>query len=223
MTTAVGSTTSSTSSTTSASSKMKSELGMDSNGFLKLFIAQLQYQDPLNPSDPTQMMSQLAQLTQVEQSYNTVTALNNLLTAQNNTAAMSAVSLIGGTITAAGSENYFDGTNATSLKYSMPAATTSGTLSVLDASGNTVRTVDLGALPTGSGTYTWDGTDGQGNKLPAGKYSFTVSGTDASGGTQTATTYTTGVADGVKFEDGAAYITIGPISVLYSDITSVHG
>ena len=223
MTTPIGSTTSSTSSTTSASSSMKSELGMDSDGFLKLFIAQLQYQDPLNPSDPTQMVSQLAQLTQVEQSYNTVTALNNLLTAQNNTAAMSAVSLIGGTITATGSVNYFDGTNATSLKYSMPAATTSGTLSISDASGNTVRTVNLGALSAGSGTYTWDGTDGQGNKLSAGKYSFAVSGTDASGGTQTATTYTTGVADGVKFDNGAAYITIGPVSVLYSDITSVHG
>lgn len=222
MTTAIGSTTTSTS-TTSAADAMKNELGMNSNDFLKLFIAQLQNQDPLSPSDPTQMMSQLAQLSQVEQSYNTVTALNNLLTAQNNNTAMSAVSFVGGTITAVGSDAYFDGTNAASLQYAMPVATTSGTLSISDASGNVVRTVDLGAQSTSTTTYAWDGTDGQGNTLPAGKYSFAVSGVDASGSTQKATTYTTGVADGVKFENGTAYITIGPVSVLYSDITSVRG
>lgn len=220
----VSSTTSATSATsTTGTTTTSSNLGLDSNAFLQLFIAQLQNQDPLNPSDPTELMGQLAQMTMVEQSYNTATALNNLLTAQNNTYAMSAVSLVGGTVTATGTEAYFDGTNATSLQYSMPAATTTGTLSISDASGNVVRTVNLGALPSGTATYSWDGTDGQGNALSAGKYTFKVSGTDSSGATQTATTYTTGVADGVKFENGTAYITIGPLSVPYSSVTSVHG
>jgi len=34
--------------------------------FLQLLVAQLQNQDPLNPSDPTQFMSEIAQLTQVQ-------------------------------------------------------------------------------------------------------------------------------------------------------------
>ena len=41
--------------------------------FLKLLVAQLQNQDPLNPSDPTQFMAEIAQLTQV-QSQTTLTA-----------------------------------------------------------------------------------------------------------------------------------------------------
>lgn len=40
--------------------------------FLKLFVAQLQNQDPLNPNqqDPTQMVSELAQFSQLEQLVN---------------------------------------------------------------------------------------------------------------------------------------------------------
>jgi flagellar basal-body rod modification protein FlgD len=36
--------------------------------FLKLFVAQLQNQDPLNPQDGTQFVAQLAQFSQLEQS-----------------------------------------------------------------------------------------------------------------------------------------------------------
>ena len=220
MTTAIGSTTSSVASAASTATTA-TDLGLDSDAFLQLFIAQLQYQDPLNPQDATEMMSQLAQLTQVEQAYKTTTALSELLTAQNNNLAMSAVSFIGGTVTAPGTQTYFDGTNAASLQYTMPVATSTATLTISDVNGKAVRIVDLGAQSSGTATYAWDGTDGQGTLLEAGKYNFAVSGTDASGTKQTATTYTVGIADGVKFDNGTAYVTIGPISVLYSDITSV--
>ena len=40
------------------------------NMFLKLLVAQLQHQDPLNPTDSTQFVTQLAQFQQMEQSMN---------------------------------------------------------------------------------------------------------------------------------------------------------
>jgi flagellar basal-body rod modification protein FlgD len=39
---------------------------MDKNTFLKLLVAQMRYQDPSNPTDPTQFMSQTAAFSQVE-------------------------------------------------------------------------------------------------------------------------------------------------------------
>ena len=61
------------------------------NMFLQLLVAQLQNQDPLNPSDPTQFVAQLAQFQQVEQSLNMgqdITAmrqdLDQILAAQNS-------------------------------------------------------------------------------------------------------------------------------------------
>jgi len=55
---------SSTTSTTSSSGSV------DKNMFLQLLVAQLQNQDPLNPTDGTQFVTQLAQFQQLEQSMN---------------------------------------------------------------------------------------------------------------------------------------------------------
>ncbi|MBZ5723569.1 MAG: hypothetical protein LAP87_01095 [Acidobacteriia bacterium] len=44
---------------------------VDKNMFLQLMVAQLKNQDPLNPSDGTQFLAQLAQFQQLEQSVNT--------------------------------------------------------------------------------------------------------------------------------------------------------
>lgn len=40
--------------------------GLGSDGFLKLMVAQLRYQSPLEPSDPGDMMMQTAQLAQLD-------------------------------------------------------------------------------------------------------------------------------------------------------------
>lgn len=214
--------TTATTTTTTAADAMKKEIGMNKDDFLKMFIAQLQNQDPLNPQDPTEFLGQLAQLTQVEQAYNTATALNSLLAAQSSSLSMTAVNLIGGTITATGTQANFDGTNPAQMVYSMPAATTTTTLNISDASGRVVRTVALGAQAAGKATYQWDGRDGQGNMLTAGAYTFSVSGTDAAGGTQTATTYTVGTVDGVNLSNGKAVLTIGAVQVPYENVTNVR-
>jgi flagellar basal-body rod modification protein FlgD len=44
------------------------KLGADKNTFLKLLVAQVRYQNPLNPSDGIQFVTQLAQFTTLEQS-----------------------------------------------------------------------------------------------------------------------------------------------------------
>lgn len=44
---------------------------VDKNMFLQLLVAQLRNQDPLNPTDGTQFVAQLAQFEQLEQSINT--------------------------------------------------------------------------------------------------------------------------------------------------------
>jgi flagellar basal-body rod modification protein FlgD len=49
-----------------ADSAMSALSGMGSDGFLKLLVAQLRYQSPLEPSDPGDMMLQTAQLAQLD-------------------------------------------------------------------------------------------------------------------------------------------------------------
>ena len=50
--------------------KKSSESGMDKDAFLQLLVAQMKYQDPLEPTSNTEFVSQYAQFSQVEQLQN---------------------------------------------------------------------------------------------------------------------------------------------------------
>jgi flagellar basal-body rod modification protein FlgD len=66
------------------------------NDFLTILMAELKNQDPTQPSDPAQMVSQLASFSQVEQQVNTNSKLDSLLSSM---AITQAGSLIGHTVT----------------------------------------------------------------------------------------------------------------------------
>ena len=57
---------------------------LDKDAFLQLLVTQMQYQDPLQPTDNTEYMSQLAQFSEME-------AMNNLNTAYSNSQALGLV------------------------------------------------------------------------------------------------------------------------------------
>ena len=61
--------------------------------FLQLMVAQLRNQDPLNPTDSTEYMSQIAQFSSVEQGINTNAKLDQLLVNSNISQASKMVGL----------------------------------------------------------------------------------------------------------------------------------
>lgn len=66
------------------------KLGADKNTFLKLLVAQLKYQDPMNPADGTQFVTQLAQFTSLEQSTRMsedIAAIRAVMEKENSSAA----------------------------------------------------------------------------------------------------------------------------------------
>ena len=200
---------------------MKTSLGMNKDDFMKLFIAQLQYQDPLKPQDPSAMLDQLSQLSLVEQSYNSNTALNKLLTAQNNSMSLTAVSFIGKNVKANGNVATFDGSNPSALLFNLPTPTASTQVSIVDSSGHTVRTAALGSCKAGDNGFSWDGRDNSGALLSAGAYTFAVTATAANGSSLPVTTFTTGRIDGVDLSGSTPKLTIGATSVALSDVVSM--
>jgi flagellar basal-body rod modification protein FlgD len=78
VTSATDSTSKSSNTTTTTSST-----GVDYNTFLQLLIAEMKNQDPTNPMDTSQYMSQFAQLSSVEQAMQTNTKLDALLSSQS--------------------------------------------------------------------------------------------------------------------------------------------
>ncbi|WP_394886703.1 flagellar hook assembly protein FlgD [Mesorhizobium sp. AaZ16] len=75
-----------------------SKTAVDYQSFLKLLVAEMKNQDPTNPMDSTQYVAQLAAFSQVEQSVQINTKLDQLL--QSSTLAQ-ADALIGRTVTSA--------------------------------------------------------------------------------------------------------------------------
>lgn len=116
--------------------------GMGSDAFLKLLVAQLRYQNPMNPSDPTAMMGQIAQYAQVE-------ALTKLQQGQSADQSLSqarlATAMVGQTVTAS------DGTNTSTGKVVSARFTASGPVLVLangdEALLSSVTTVTAGSVP----------------------------------------------------------------------------
>jgi len=69
---------------------------LDTSTFLKLLVAQLQYQDPSNPTDSSQFMAQTAQFTSVEKMGQLETLTQKVLDASNQ---QTGTALVGKTVT----------------------------------------------------------------------------------------------------------------------------
>jgi flagellar basal-body rod modification protein FlgD len=89
--------TSSSSSSAAGSSALQSPT-VDYNQFLTLLIAEIQNQDPTQPMDPTQSVTQLATISGVQQQMQSNVTLSSLLT---NSSLSQAEHLIGQTVTSA--------------------------------------------------------------------------------------------------------------------------
>jgi len=69
--------------------------------------------------------------------------------------------------------------------------------------------------------FEWDGWTMNGERAEAGTYSFEVTATNANGDAITATPFILGVADGVQYQNGQAYIVIDGASVALGDVIEV--
>jgi flagellar basal-body rod modification protein FlgD len=87
---------SSTVATNSATTTVDRPDQMDKDTFLKLLVAQMRYQDPSNPTDPTQFMSQTAAFSQVEKLDQLVTQNASIVALQKT---MNAGVIVGHTVT----------------------------------------------------------------------------------------------------------------------------
>jgi flagellar basal-body rod modification protein FlgD len=159
----------------SASSNLNSASATQDR-FLLLLTTQLKNQDPLNPMDNAQITSQMAQLSTVSG----IDKLNATLQALSDSMAMgqsvSATSMIGHGVLVPGSTmNLVNGKAIGGLELAQPADAVS--VSIQDAAGNIVRTLQLGAQDAGILPFTWDGQTDAGTTAADGTYKFMVEAT----------------------------------------------
>jgi flagellar basal-body rod modification protein FlgD len=149
--------------------------GSDSlqNTFLTLLVTQLQNQDPLNPTDNAQITSQMAQISTVDGINQLNASLQAMATSFSASQSLQATSLIGQTVLVPGSSLQLKSGTAVG-GVNLPQAADSVVVSVLDSSGQTVDTVDLGAQAAGVLGFQWDGSTNSGTTATDGNYTFSV-------------------------------------------------
>lgn len=157
MATTVDSTTSS-SSTSSAASSLASGAASSqelSDRFLKLLVAQMQNQDPLNPLDNAEVTSQMAQISTVTGLDNLNSTVSGLNTQFVQLQAMQGAALVGRDVAVEGDDlRVRDGVGDGGIE--LGAKADSVKVDILDSGGNLVGTVDLGAQEAGRISFTYD-------------------------------------------------------------------
>ena len=162
-----------TSSTSTAGSTESSSNTLGQEDFLTLLVAQLQNQDPLNPSDATEFTAQLAQYSQLEQLFNLNDSMDELAAAQTGSQRISALSLIGKDILVEGSEFKYSG-DPVEIGYSIDGTVTDVDVVIQDQYGNTVTTLSGTDTSEGNHTLTWNGKDASGDQVEDGTYTLVI-------------------------------------------------
>jgi len=181
---------------------------MDRDAFLKLLITQLEHQDPTEPMKDEDFVAQLAQFTSVEKMTQIADGVEQLNQGTNQNHMLDAVSFIGREVTAEGSTLSKDADGVSSMTYTLDSAATNVRFNVFDPAGNIIRTVEAGAVQSGTHTFTWDGKDYQGNEMPAGHYPVGVSALDANDKPIQVNSQVSGRVTGVRNADGQTLLTL---------------
>ena len=188
-----------------------SNSSMDKEAFLTLLCTQLQYQDPTNPVDSTQMAEQQVMFAELEQLMNLNSTIEDFTESQ--TEMMNAMAGMFNTMESTGyigkNVSYFtdeitvseDGT-VDSLYYDLSQDALVG-YKVKDENGLTVKTVDQTLTETGNKlSIGWDGTDNNGDAVEAGTYTIEIDAQTTTGDDLEGQAYTDKLVSSVVFNSG---------------------
>ena len=186
--------------------------------FLKLFMAQLQNQDPLDPKNGADMVAQLAQFSSVEQATQTNQHLADLVAAQSSTSSASLSSLVGRDCNASAGDFKLDRPGSVPpLQLDSTGPMKGASVVITDDSGKEIRRIPV---PSGATTATiaWDGKNASGTLAPAGNYHVSVEGGTT---TSTITSQWHGRVDAVELTPDGPRLRMGGLLLAPAAITTI--
>ncbi|MBK6678133.1 MAG: flagellar hook assembly protein FlgD [Rhodocyclaceae bacterium] len=146
------------------------------NRFLKLLTTQLKNQDPLNPLDNAEVTSQLAQISTVSGIEKLNATLQTLLDGMSVSQTTLTANLVGHVVLVPGSGlQLASGASAGGVE--LAGSADEVTVTIKDANGLAVKTLNLGAQAAGVHNFTWDGATDNGGSAVDGTYSVSVKAT----------------------------------------------
>ncbi|QKZ07327.1 flagellar hook assembly protein FlgD [Pseudomonas eucalypticola] len=193
-----------TSTTTTSTSTATTADDLQSQ-FLTLLVTELQNQDPSEPMDNTEMVSQLAQINMISGITDLGDTLDSISGQIDTSQALQASALVGKGVLVDGDSITVSGGSATAYGVNLDGDADTVTATITDSSGNVVRTIDVGALDEGVHSLSWDGLADDGTTAPDGDYTVSISATE-DGSAVTATALNYALVSGVSTDDSSAVV-----------------
>lgn len=184
--------------------------------FMKLMMAQMQHQDPMKPMENGDFISQMAQFSSVEGLKDIKDSFNTLANAMQSSQALQASSMVGRKVMVPGEMAELAAGGTLRGGVDIPQEAESVVIKVLDKSGQTVYTKDLGKHAPGTAMFEWDGVIKQANESIPGNTSVTaepgkyklVAEMIVDGERQNANTFSVDKVDSVSLAKGGQGVTL---------------
>lgn len=195
------------------------------NDFMKLLLAQMKHQDPMNPADNTEFVAQLAQFSSLEQMSEMNANLegtleNNQMIAQAVNNAMM-ISYFGKTISAESDSFYYNSQDPVEIRFGLNSPAARGVLKINNQEGITVREISLDGLQDGANMIEWDGITNIGVRARPGTYSYSIDAYDMFNNKVVATPVFSGIVDGISYRDGKAHLKVGNILIPIESVSDI--
>jgi flagellar basal-body rod modification protein FlgD len=171
--------------------------------FLKLLVAQMRNQDPLNPMDNAQVTSQLAQINTVRGIETLNASVARLVERGDRSSALDSVATLGRQVFVAGERFERSGEETGHrIGFELAASARRAQVDVIDAAGAVVFSRGFDSPGAGVSSFDWNGIGSTGTPVPAGEYRLRIDAVDAGGKVVSATALSTARVTGVT-QDGS--------------------
>ncbi len=184
------------------------EEGLGKEDFLKLMMAQMTNQDPLDPLDSKGMMDQVTSMGSLEQLMNINRNLEAAQQVQGDIARANAFAFLDKDVTVPGGKVTLRDGQAPGMQFSLPRRAASVQVNIRDMADNPVRTLELGAQDEGRHQVTWDARGEDGRPVPEGRYRYSVTARTEQAEQVPAELFMRGKVSSVRFKDGRPLLQV---------------
>lgn len=198
---------------------------MDKDDFLKLFLAQLKNQDPMQPRDSHDLATQLAQFSSLEKLENIESGIQALGGKRGSQSDYRVLDLIGKVVTGDLSQIKHSGKEHL-IHYDLPEKANEVKIEVLNSKGEVVRKWTLVDQDKGVKSLQWDGLKEDGTPLPHETYQLRVQYKSLKGEELEVQMNFKGQVSGVNFTGEDPLLILGERSVKLSEVRRIfssHG
>ena len=192
----------STTAATSSSSGSGSAASLTQANFLQLLTAQLKYQSPTSPANPTQMASEFAAISTVEGINGLNTKLSNLSASTGAAQMAQAAALVGKQVAVSGNTLTAGSNGAAEGAFTLASAAAKTTITILNPDGSIAGTLSLGALGAGQQNFSWTGG------TAGSSYTYDISASSSNGAAVSATPYSVYTVEGVNLSGASPTLNL---------------